>query len=92
MLSWNSFWLEMIQNPRVVKRNELEKTFPERVGNDGFFKMGFYVENLENLETVLKSRQVTFKYPMMVNDRFKMKLFIIQDPEGNMIQFFKFLH
>lgn len=88
MLEWNGIWIEMIQNPKVTQRKKFAETFPGAAGVDGFFKLGFQVDNIEALEAKLITKGVKFKYPMMTNDEFKMKLFIIEDPEGNLIQFY----
>ncbi|GHN01791.1 hypothetical protein WSM22_32800 [Cytophagales bacterium WSM2-2] len=88
VIEWNGIWIEMIQNPRVTTRNKFTDAFPGAVGMEGFFKLGFYVNQLEDLEKELKAKGVKFKYPMMRNEDFKMKLFIIEDPEGNLIQFY----
>lgn len=88
MLEWNGIWIEMIQNPKVAQRKRIAETFSGAAGVDGFFKLGFHVDNLGALEENLKIKGVKFKYPMMNNEEFKMKLFIIEDPEGNLIQFY----
>lgn len=88
MLDLNGFLIEMIQNPKVVSRQEINTKFSGNVGFEGFFKLGFKVKDIETQYQLMKSRGASFEYHLMDNHDFKWKLFIIQDPEGNWIQFF----
>lgn len=88
MLEGHGMWIEMIQNPGVVGRAQLSAKFPSALGTHGFFKLGFQVENVEALFQELKAKGLKFKYELMNNPRFKMRLFIVEDLEGNWLQFF----
>jgi catechol 2,3-dioxygenase-like lactoylglutathione lyase family enzyme len=91
MLEWNGYWIEMIQNPGVASRKSVAESQPAVAGVEGFFKPGFYVDDIVYWEKYFKDRKVKFKYEMMTNEKFNMKLFIVEDPEGNLIQFYTFL-
>jgi hypothetical protein len=88
MLEWNGLWIEMIQNPKTLSRDSIHEQFPEAKDAEGFFKLGFYTSDLETLEKKFRQQGIKFVYPMMTNDTFKMRLFIIKDPEGNWLQFY----
>lgn len=90
MLEGYGMWIEMIQNPGVVGRSQFSAKFPSAMGTHGFFKLGFQVENVEALFQELKAKGLKFKYELMTNARFKMRLFIVEDLEGNWLQFFGF--
>jgi catechol 2,3-dioxygenase-like lactoylglutathione lyase family enzyme len=88
VLEWNGFMLEMIQHPKATKKSTLNNSLPGEKWVEGFFKAGFYTDDLEAWEKILKVRKVEFKNEMIYNPRFRMKLFIIRDPENNLIQFY----
>jgi hypothetical protein len=91
MLEWNGFSIEMIQNPKVVKKTSLDSVIKNNAGAEGFFKLGFYVDDINYWENHFKSKEVKFRYPMMSNSNFNWKYFIIEDPEKNLIQFYTFV-
>lgn len=92
ILSWNGLLLEMLQNPKTVLNSRIKELQPDNVGNQGFLKLGFYVQDLEGLQAQLKSKGVKIKYPVLTADGFsrKLKLFIVEDNEGNMVQFYNY--
>jgi catechol 2,3-dioxygenase-like lactoylglutathione lyase family enzyme len=91
VLKWGAVHLEMIAHPKVVRRADVQTLQPGNIGVQGFFKPGIYVEELERLQKELKEKGVTIKYPIQKNDNLKMNLFIIEDAEGNLLQFFNFV-
>src|SRR5687768_14677154 len=94
LISWNGLLMEMIEHPQVVLNKQIKENLPETIGNQGFFKLGFYIQDLESLQDKLKSKGVKITYPILKAEGFsqKLKLFIIEDYEGNMIQFYNFLN
>jgi catechol 2,3-dioxygenase-like lactoylglutathione lyase family enzyme len=88
VIEWNGFWIEMIQHPKAITRKSLDQIELNRPGTEGFFKLGFYVEDIKYWDKYFREKAVKFKYQLMRNDAFKMDLFILEDPEGNLIQFY----
>lgn len=90
MLEGYNTWIEMIQNPSVVGRAQFSAKFATAIGTHGFFKLGLQVEDIEGKFQELKAKGLKFKYELMNNARFKMRLFIVEDVEGNGLQFYEF--
>lgn len=92
LLAWNGTLIEMIEHPNIITGEQIKECYPENTGIRGFFKPGFYVKDLEEYQDNLKSRNVTILYPVLKAEGFarKLRLFIIEDLEGNMIQFFNY--
>jgi catechol-2,3-dioxygenase len=88
MLEGHGIWIEMVYNSKTVSKASFKKSFPESTHLEGLFKLGIYTTELEKVEKELKEKGVKFRYPMLTNDTFAMKLFIVEDPEGNLIQFY----
>lgn len=93
IMSYNDLLVEVIQHPKSVTSNQVKEKFPDNIGTQGFFKLGIYQENLDALEASLKSKGVKIRYPVLTADGFskKLRLFIIEDPEGNMVQFYHYI-
>jgi catechol 2,3-dioxygenase-like lactoylglutathione lyase family enzyme len=88
MLEGYGLWIEVIQNPKTISRNQITSALGNANQIEGFFKIGIFTNELDSLEQLFKSRGVKFRYEKMKNDNFAMTLFIIEDPEGNWIQFY----
>lgn len=93
LLSWNNTLVEIIAHAKVLSDKQIKAALPDNAGTQGFFKLGFFVDNLEEFQEELKSRGVKILHPVLKAEGFtrKLKLFIIEDNEGNMIQFFNYL-
>jgi hypothetical protein len=93
LLSWNQTLIEMIEHPKIISNKQIKECYPDNLGSQGFFKLGFYIEDLESLQYKLKSKNENITYPILKAEGFsrKLKLFIIEDYEGNMIQFYNFI-
>lgn len=93
LLSWNQILIEMIEHPKIITAKQIKENYPESTGTQGFFKLGFYVKELDSLQEKLKSKNVKILFPVLKAEGFtrKLKLFIIEDCEGNLIQFYNYL-
>lgn len=87
MLEGYGLWIEVIQHPKTITRQQLN-SLGDASQVEGFFKIGIFTNQLDVLEQLFKGRGLKFKYEKMKNANFDMTLFIIEDPEGNWIQFY----
>jgi hypothetical protein len=82
--------IEIIESKKVLSRSRIREAVPDYSGIQGFFKPGFYIKDLESWQKTLQGRGVKIKFPLMKNEKFKMNFFIVEDPEGNLLQFYNF--
>lgn len=81
--------LELIQKSSVFS---IHKYVPDYDGFNntlliGFAKIAFIVKDAETLESELKSKNVYFLTKLRTNNDMGIKSFMIQDPDGNILQF-----
>jgi catechol 2,3-dioxygenase-like lactoylglutathione lyase family enzyme len=83
-----SFLAELIEDPSALDRRKLLANSPEGTNIQGHFKIGFKVTGMDGL---LKRLQI-LKVPVeriYTDSVSKKRNFLIQDPDGNLIQFFE---
>ncbi len=93
MLSQDDFFIELVGFDGSISKTDLD--LPSPYSNlHGFFKMGFQVENIEALYNRLSSdNKINIIAPLdalppIEGIDWPEKYFLIQDPDGNYIQFF----
>lgn len=58
----------------------------------GFAKAGFYVDDLKAAEKYFLSKNIKLKHGPFSDNDIRASSFIIEDPHGNLLQFFEELH
>ena len=89
----NGFVLELVEFTNSVSEESIRKRFPEvddRAKIQGFGKLAFWVDDVDAMAGLLKSKQVNFVRNVEQDDEiFHTKWFIVTDNSGNWIQFFQ---
>ncbi len=91
-LELNSFQLEIIEFKESIPFTKLKNTFPEvddRAKVQGFTKLAFSVDSLELVVAQLKNNRITFVRDITDDADFKMRFILVEDNNGNDIQFFQ---
>lgn len=87
-LEKENFRLELIQKKTALSAKNVIKNYDEeKTPLLGFAKLSFIVKNIKELEDKLKSENVKIRYPLIKDNEFKEMSFIVEDPDGNYIQF-----
>lgn len=81
------FVVELIENKSWLDRDKILKGQPEGTQIEGFFKTGFKVSDLDACITHLKKLKIPVD--RIYTDPDKKRNFLINDPDGNLIQFFE---
>jgi len=79
--------LEIIQHKRAVRWNQVLKQTNDRFLVHGVFKIGFFVDHLDDLAASLKKKNVNFRSEIFEDKPLKLRSFIIFDNAGNLVQF-----
>jgi hypothetical protein len=80
--------IEIVQQPDTAKPQIGARGWRESWRTQGYFKAGIFVDNLDAVEVMLKTRNAKFAFgPMKAKDD-PFRSFAIVDPEGNLLQFF----
>jgi len=88
MLELNGFGLELIEKQGAKPKKE---RMPDLVDNTllhGFTKIAFFVEDIDALADELKAKDVKVIFDITDDPDDKTSWMIIEDPDGNVIQFF----
>jgi catechol 2,3-dioxygenase-like lactoylglutathione lyase family enzyme len=81
------FVVELIENKSWLDPDKILKNQPEGTQIEGFFKIGFKVSDLDACIAHLKNLKISVD--RIYTDPDKKRNFIINDPDGNLIQFFE---
>lgn len=88
ILEKNGFFLELIQEKKVVPENKLK--LPDGMQQLArFSKFGFIVNNLDELFEQTKLKEIESVGGIFPDDRLKFRTFLVRDLEGNLVQFFE---
>ncbi|HEY0740255.1 MAG TPA: VOC family protein [Chryseosolibacter sp.] len=82
------FKLEIVGKKKAADRRPL--TSFENPSITGYNKISFRVVNINVLAEKLKASRVTFRTPVFHDDVFRLTSFIVEDPEGNLVQFVEY--
>ena len=88
----SGFRLELIESKGSVSLSSIQSKFPEvsdRAKVQGFGKLAFTVASIETLATWLKSQKVSFVRDVTLDQETGEKWLIIEDMDGNWLQFFE---
>jgi extradiol dioxygenase family protein len=83
LLSGNGMLIELIENAKAARPESVD-ALPH-----GIFKFGFRVNDLDKLVRMLSSKAISPKYGPYKSTVTDPANFIVEDPEGNLIQFFE---
>lgn len=90
ILQRDNYRIEMIEHAKVIRKQKINEQNPGSIGIQGFFKPGFAVADPKSLQKEFEAKGAKIRYPYFTNDKMKFSGFIIEDAEGNLIQFYKF--
>lgn len=93
-LELNGFTLELVEFKDSVSFDTARKRIPELKDRDklrGFVKLGFLVGNVDVLAGELKRAGVKLRIELTEDRAFGNKFFLVEDPDGNVLQFFQTL-
>lgn len=80
--------VELIQHGQAQPRSKAAPALTESYQIHGIFKAGLIVAELDHLYEGLKKKGVTIAHDIMPAQDVPMRSFIVEDPEGNLVQFF----
>ena len=81
--------VELIELESAVSKEELLETNPGIKLLEGFFKIGFRIDNFDGWVEFLESSEVEFKGSVVVDPNSGKKMVLVLDPDGNRIQLFE---
>lgn len=81
--------VELIYIVSAVDKNEALKKYPEGSRVAGFMKTGFVTEKFDEWHAFLESQNVKFRGSTVTDSHSGKRTFLIEDPEGNVLQFFE---
>lgn len=81
--------IELIKINSIVGKNEVIKNYPEGSRFNGFMKVGFVAEKFDEWHQFLENQKVKFRGSVVTDSHSNKRTFLIEDPEGNVIQFFE---
>lgn len=87
-LKRDGFNLELVGRRRTIDRNEYSSF--ENPQLTGLNKISFRVQNIQSLADRLRKNGVRFKTNVFHDANFKLTSFIVEDPEGNIVQFVEY--
>jgi|GEM_PF-5214267 len=84
----DGFQIEIVENTSAIS---VQQKLPGIDGDlvRGFKKIAFRVDDISRWASELKSKKAVFRYDIRDSASFPGKWFIIEDPDGNWIQFFE---
>lgn len=89
LLRQGAAMVELLQIPEARPRAESSRTQPADSSLvHGFFKSGMVVEDVAGLFNRLKANGVTFAFELTKPPNGPYRVFGVNDPEGNLLQFF----
>ena len=81
--------IELIEMKSKVTPDEALKDKPKGTRLLGFSKFGFVVTRLDELHAALTEKKVSFAGRTVSDPTTGKRMFLIQDPDGNYLQFFE---
>lgn len=93
-LDFNGFTLELIESKDSVSVKDVKNHIPALKDRDklqGFIKLGFLVHDVDVLAAELKRKGVKLAMEPTDDPPFGTKFFLVEDNDGNVLQFFQFL-
>jgi catechol 2,3-dioxygenase-like lactoylglutathione lyase family enzyme len=91
----DNFHLELIEFKEFVSYSEIKNYFKiisDRAKIQGFFKLGFLVDNLQKITERLKRNSVKFERNITQDKELGVKFILVDDNNGNAIQLFQFIN
>ena len=88
-LDANGFGLELIEKQGSKPKKELAPDLEDISLLHGYTKIGFLVDNINEVAASLKEKDVTIVYDVTDDPEEDIRWMIIKDPDGNIIQFFE---
>jgi catechol 2,3-dioxygenase-like lactoylglutathione lyase family enzyme len=89
ILKGNHLMVELVQLKRALPSDDVLKNFPQGSTIEGFQKFGMTVKNLDTFHQRLEKLQVRFYGSIVADPIDNKRTFLVQDPDGNLIQFFE---
>lgn len=80
--------IEMVQLPDSAPAPAAAGGEREAWRARGYFKSGFWVDDLDGLEARLRTKNATFMHGIVRPQGQPWRTFAVRDPEGNIVQFF----
>jgi catechol 2,3-dioxygenase-like lactoylglutathione lyase family enzyme len=87
-LERDGFKIEIVEKKKAEARSRFSSF--ENPLLQGFNKISFKVSDIKTLAKTLSDRKVNFKTKVFHDEVFKLTSFIIEDPEGNLLQFVEY--
>lgn len=81
--------LELIKINSAVDKNEVLEKYPAGSRFAGFMKTGFVTEKFDEWHEFLENQKVKFRGTIVTDSHSNKRTFLIEDPEGNVLQFFE---
>jgi catechol 2,3-dioxygenase-like lactoylglutathione lyase family enzyme len=81
--------IELVQVDSSLPGSRILEKYPAKTRIRGFMKFGFVVKDIEGLYKQLKDQNIKFTGTMVTDPVNNKKTFLINDPDGNLIQFFE---
>ena len=88
-LETNGFGIELIEKQGSKSKQERMPDLKDTSLLQGLTKVGFLVENIEDVSASLKEKEVKIVFDVTDDPEEDMRWMIIEDPDGNIIQFFE---
>ncbi len=87
-LKCGNSYIELIELDNSLSRENILKDQNSRTRIDGFFKIGFHVENFDQWMSHLRENKVAFRGEVLQDQITGKRMIIFLDPDGNRIQLF----
>jgi catechol 2,3-dioxygenase-like lactoylglutathione lyase family enzyme len=81
--------IELIEINNSLDKNEIIKEYPQGTKLTGFMKSGFRVAELDEWHQFLEKQKVKFRGRIVTDSHTGKRTFLVEDPDGNIIQFFE---
>lgn len=88
LLKHDESLIEIIQRDDTIAPAKGDDGQREAWRMQGYFKVGFFTDNLDALELELRKHDVIFDHGIVRPDGNPYRTFAVRDPDGNIIQFF----
>ena len=88
-LESNGFGIESIEKQGSKSKQERMADLKDTSLLQGLTKVGFLVENIEDVSASLKEKKVKIVFDVTDDPEEDMCWMIIEDPDGNIVQFFE---
>ncbi len=91
-LELNGFTLELIEFQDSVSSATVRNSVPELRDRDhlqGFVKLGFRIKDVDALASSLQKKGVRLRMEPVDDREFHDRFLLVEDPDGNTIQFFQ---